>query len=155
MFSFSQSSVSRCLIAVLMVLLFAVAAQGAITAGVSPASVAANSSGATIQTQAAAAGGSVQVELYYDANGNGVIDAGEWPLEKKLIKDNVTAAQDGPLGEGDIDPVDANISVSISFMGGVFHPGQFIVKVTNASAETASAILTITPVTVTTRTVTG
>jgi hypothetical protein len=155
---FRKRSIFISLIAVLSMAFFTLNAQAAPPLTISPTSVAGNSAGVTVQTQAATAGGTVQINVYADPNANGVIDTNEWPFQKTVITDNmagVPSGYNGPLGSNDDDPTSQNIATSVSFMGGIFPPGKYIVKVTDATAQSTTATFTVTAVTSVTRTVTG
>lgn len=122
--------------------------NAAITLTVTPASVPANTTtGFSLTTQANEAGGSVQIELYYDYNNNSTIDTDEWAIAVNVITDNVTEGDNSPFSN-DSDPSNINItSVFNPFgaTGGFLPEGNFIMKVQNSLGESATVNSTVTP----------
>ena len=130
-------------------LLAPAAAWAAITLTPGVSTIAADADGIVLTTQASAPGKAVWLSLWYDANGNGSVDAGDWPIERSvLLVDNGPAAEDDGAFSGDLDPTSPGISVGL-LQGprwGLLGPGKYIAQVANDLAETAQATLTVTPV---------
>ena len=130
-------------------LLAPAAAWAAITLTPGVSTIAADADGIVLTTQASAPGKAVWLSLWYDANGNGSIDAGDWSIERNvLLADNGPAEADDGAFTGDLDPTSPGIRVGL-FQGtgwGLLGPGQYIVEVANDLAETAQATLSVTPV---------
>jgi hypothetical protein len=120
--------------------------------GIDPASAPANTpDGITFYTRAPEAGGTVQVSLFADFNGNGLIDGDDWAFFDNVFTDNVSTSQD--IMTGDSDTSSPWMTILMRFNGGTFPAGNYIVKVRNKSGGTSTAAFTLTsvsaPITVT------
>ena len=120
-------------------------ANAVISLSVNPASLPADSlTGFTFQTQANTASGGVQFEVYFDFNGNGIIDGDEWPFFNEVFVDNMATGDE--MLSGDNDPASPNITVDLIFDGGIFIDGSFVAKVENEIGENATVQFTITAI---------
>ena len=121
----------------------------AISVSVSPTSALADdTTGFTLQTQAATPGGGVQFEIFNDFNNNGTIDADEWPMLNMVLEDNGQGRNGEELLAADSEPSSPGITKvwNLSKCNVAYLPvGNFIIRVKTELGESATNQFTVTP----------
>jgi hypothetical protein len=121
-----------------------------ISLGVAPSAINADYSGSVALTVGTIdpVGSELLIEQFVDANQNGIIDAGDYPVRTFKVTDGIASAN--PNVQGDEDGTDngvASITLNYRLVNDLYHaPGSYVFRVSNG-AETAITPFTVTPVT--------
>ncbi|HEY3347913.1 MAG TPA: hypothetical protein VGK71_09855, partial [Nitrospirota bacterium] len=94
-------------------------------------------------TTAKTEGGSVFVELIRDANGNGVVDEGEWAIDAGTIQDNGNSTI--KAASNDWDGSSPYIASYFEYRDSLIEPGSYLIRVTAPDGESATAPFEVYP----------
>jgi hypothetical protein len=108
-----------------------------LTAALTPPSIAADFRGALLLkvTNLPASGASVKVEQYVDANRNGVIDAGDYPVRSLVLGDGIASGNTNINGDED-GTADGALTTSLNYFNtsDLYHAaGHYLIRVTAGS----------------------
>jgi len=135
----------------LLILLAFSSVRASISVSISPDSLPANEQGTALVTIStlASPGNKVWVDIFIDANKDGIIDSGEAKVESFALTDGIASPEIGGTPNtnvyGDEDVINSQITTTLKFYDPPYPVGQYIIQVTDmGDSSTAKATFTFT-----------